>query len=515
MPLVIRYKQMSLNSRNPLSQKIERVMLIYPPVSFSPQSMKQAHLPLGLAYIAAVLRDVCELRVLDAAVEGYHHEESVETTGRAGEKLMRYGLAFSEIERRIGEFGPDVVGVSCIFSSQFRNVLDVCRAAKRVNPDIITVTGGTHPTFLAERCLVEDSLDLVVRGEGEYTLRDVVLRSGDNFSPGEIPGLAWKDVEGKVRLNPLREPYPNLDDIPLPARDMFPVEKYNRIGLPMGIVYKRKPFMNIITSRGCPFRCTFCSSTNFWGNRYRTRSPENVLEEMDLLISEFGVREFKFFDDNLTANKARAKDIFKGMVERRLNVTWNTPNGIHVVSLDEDMLDLMKASGCYELTLAVESGDPYVLKNIIKKPTDLKQVEDAAQRIRKKGIGSYGFFIIGFPGETKDQIKNTLDFASRIKLDRISTFIANPLPGTELYRTALEKGYISDAYSFDDIDYFEGRFDTPEWTRDELHALRRRWFWRYNLGLLIRNPVRFFRRYMLLITRPSLLFEILLRRIRS
>jgi anaerobic magnesium-protoporphyrin IX monomethyl ester cyclase len=492
-------------------------MLIYPPVSFSPQSMKQSHLPLGLAYLAAVLRDVCEVRILDAAVEGYYHEEPVEAGGRAGGRLLRYGLPFSEIEKRIAEFGPDLVGASCIFSSQFRNVIEVCRAARRVSPEIITATGGTHPTFLAERCLLDPDLDLVARGEGEFTLRDLVLRSKDAKSEllGSIPGLAWKDEAGKIRVNPAREPFPDLDEIPFPAWDMFPLEKYHKICLPMGIIYKQKPFMNMITSRGCPYRCNFCSSTNFWGNRYRTRSPENVLEEMEILVRDYGIREFKFFDDNLTMDKDRAKKIFRGMIERDLNVTWNTPNGIHVVRLDEDMLDLMKQSGCYELTLAVESGDPYVLRNIIKKPTDLKQVEEAAKRIRKKRIGSYGFFIIGFPGETKEQIQNTLNFSRKLKLDRISAFIANPLPGTELCETALEKGYISDSYSFDDIDYFEGKFDTENWTREDIHRLRRRWFWQYNLGLLVRRPLAFFSRYRPMIMRPRLLFEVLLRRIRS
>jgi anaerobic magnesium-protoporphyrin IX monomethyl ester cyclase len=453
--------------------------------------------------------------VLDAAVEGYKHEEIVEDHGRAGGvKLLRYGLPFSEIEARIREFGPDLVGVSCIFSSQFRNVIEVCRAAKRVSSDILTVTGGTHPTFLAEECLKDKSLDMVVRGEGEFCLREVVEGLGDRGRLEEIDGLAFKDEQGNIRINPFRVPYQDIDEIPFPARDMFPVERYDEISLPMGIVYRQRPFMSLITSRGCPYRCTFCSSTNFWGNRYRVRSPGNVLSEMELLVRDFGIKEFKFFDDNLTSNKARAKEIFRGMIERGFDVTWNTPNGIHVISLDDDMLDLMKQSGCYELTLAVESGDPYVLKNIIKKPTDLSQVEDAAERIRRKGIGSYGFFIIGFPGETKDQIRNTLDFASRLKLNRISTFIANPLPGTELYEMALSKGYISGGYSFDDIDYFEGRFDTEEWNRDELHRLRRNWFWRYNLGLLFRRPWRFFSIYKTMITRPRLLFEILVRRIR-
>jgi len=488
-------------------RKIERALLIFPPVTFSPQSMKQCQVPLGVAYLAAVLRDACAVKVLDAAVEGYHHEE------RTGQGYLRYGLSFAEIEKRIAEYQPDLVGVSCIFSSQFQNVLEVCHAAKRVDREILTITGGSHPTFLAESSLAHPELDLVARGEGEFTLRELVTASQQGRGPEGIAGLAYRR-NGRIVVAPDRLPA-QLDEIPFPARELFPLEKYFAISLPMGIVYQRKPFMNLITSRGCPYRCTFCSSTNFWGNVYRTRSAENVLEEMEYLVSELGIREFKFFDDNLTANKARAKEIFQGMIARQFNVTWNTPNGIHVKHLDDELLDLMKASGCYELTLAVESGDPDVLRYIIRKPTRLPEVEEAAKRIRRKGLGSYGFFIIGFPGETREQIQHTLDFSRKLDLDRISCFIANPLPGTEMYRICKERGYIQDDYSFDSIDYFEGRFETPEWSREELHRLRRGWFWRYNLSLLVRHPVRFFSRYLPFLARPGLVLDIVRRRLRG
>ncbi len=489
-------------------RKIERLMLIYPPVNFSHQSLKQCHVPLGLSYLAAVMREECEVGVLDAAVEGYAHEQ------RVGPGLMRYGLSFDDIQRRIEEFQPDMVGVSCIFSSQFVNTVEVCRRAKKINPNIITITGGTHPTFLSEHCLSEPALDLVVRGEGEFTLRDTVQTISRGDSLAEVEGLAFKD-NGKVVINPDRKPYPNLDELPFPAREMFPLEKYHKISQPMGIVYERRPFMNLITSRGCAYHCTFCSSTNFWGNCYRPRSAENVLAEMEHLYHDLGIREFKFFDDNLTSDKDRAKAIFQGMIDRGIDVTWNTPNGIHIVTLDEDMLDLMKRCGCYELTLAVESGDPDVLKRIIRKPTKLEQVEESAKLIRQKGIGSYGFFIIGFPGETKAQIANTLNFARKIDLDRISVFVANPLPGTEMYEVAKKNKYISEDYDYDRIDYFEGLIDTPEWSHEEIHKLRSNWFWKYNLSAIIRHPVRSLGRYKILLTRPELIWEILKRNIRG
>lgn len=481
---------------------IERVMLIFPPVTFTPQSMKYLHPPLGLAYIAASLKDRVELRVLDAAAEGYEHE------ARAGHKLLRYGLPFAEIERRIRDFKPDLVGVSCLFSSQFRNVIEITKAVKRVDPGILTVTGGTHPTFLPELSMERaPELDLIGRGEGEFIMRDLVRASREGGGFGDIAGLVWRR-DGEVAINPPRDPYPNLDEIPFPARELFPLEKYHEVSTPMGADYKRRPFMNLITSRGCPYHCTFCSSTNFWANRYRRRSPENVLAEMEHLYRDLGIREFKFFDDNLTSDRDRAKAIFRGMIEKKIDVTWNTPNGIHVISLDDEVLDLMKRSGCYELTLAVESGDETVLREIIHKPTRLDQVEDAARRIRKQGIAMAGFFIIGFPGETKEQIQRTLDFSRRLDLDHISSFIFQPLPGTPLFEECVDKGYVKLSEMTEEVDYFVSRFPTPEWTPETLNRMRRRWFWKYNLGQLLRHPTRFFSRYWLFIARPRLTFEV-------
>jgi len=488
---------------------ISRVMLIYPPVTFAPQSMKQCHLPLGLAYLAAYIRKEVDLCVLDAAAEGWSHEEP------AGEKYLRYGLPMAEIERRIAEFKPDLVGMSCIFSSQFRNVVEVAAAAKRVDPEILTITGGTHVTFLPEYCMKRSSdLDFIARGEGEATLLDLIHASREGRGPETVAGLVFRRGTETV-INPPRPLIADINSIPFPARDLFPVETYSRVGMPMGTVYKNRPYMNLITSRGCAHRCTFCSSTNFWGNRYRMRSPESVLEEMEYLYRDLGIREFKFFDDNLTSDRARAKAIFRGMIDRGIKVSWNTPNGIHVVALDEEMLDLMKASGAYELTLAVESGDEEVLKKIIHKPTRLDQLEKAAKMIRARGIGTYAFFIIGFPGETKEQIHRTLDFSLRLDPDRMSLFIYNPLPGTPLFEECVAKGYVSPDEMAEDADYFEGRFDTPEWTRDELHRLRRNWFWRYHFGLIGRHPVRFLNSYGSLVVRPRQTLEVLKRLVRN
>ncbi len=472
-----------------MNRPIRKILLIYPPVTYSVQSAKQSCPPLGVAYLAAAVRDITDVKVLDAAVEGYGHEE------RISPSLMRYGLSISEIARRVEEFKPDAVGISCIFSSQFPTVVEIASAVKRIDPEILTLTGGTHPTFMPERSMkMAPDLDVIVRNEGEQTLRRIVEASQNNGDRRSINGIVYRS-DGEVKVNPPVELVRDLDSLPFPARDLLPMDKYFALDLPMGIVNRRSPWASIITSRGCPSKCSFCSSTNFWGYCYRTRKPEAVLDEIEDLTDRFGVKEIKFFDDNLGAHLGRAKAIFKGIIDRGMDITWNTPNGIGIHNLDYEIIDIMKRSGCYELTLAVESGDPYVLKNIIHKPFKLDKALEVSRILRRMKLGTYGFFIIGFPGETKEQILNTIKFARKLNLDRISVFVANPLPGTEIFDISQAKGYIDEDFPFEEADYFNARFDTPEWSGKWLEKTRKKFFWNYNFSLLIRDPVRFFRVY--------------------
>jgi len=491
-----------------VSRPIKKILLIYPPVTYSVQSPKQSCPPLGVAYLAAAVRDIADVQILDAAVEGYEHEEKI------GPTLMRYGLPISEIARRVEEYKPDAVGISCIFSSQFPAVAEISSAVKRIDPEILTMTGGTHPTFMPERSLdMSPDLDIIVRNEGERTLRNIVEASRQNDDWSSIRGIAYRE-DGEIKVNPPVEFISDLDDLPYPARDLLPMDKYFSLDLPMGIVSRQSPWINMVTSRGCPARCAFCSSSHFWGYCYRTRAPEAVLDEMEELVSRFGMREIKFFDDNLAAHLDRAKAIFQGMIERGIDVSWNTPNGIGIHNLDYEILDLMKRSGCYELTLAVESGDPYVLKNIIHKPFNLDKALEVSRILRRMKLGTYGFFIIGFPGETKEQILNTIKFARKLNLDRISVFVANPLPGTEVFNIAGERGYIGEDFPFEEADYFSARFDTPEWTGEWVEKTRKRFFWSYNLSLLVRDPIRFFRVYWPVMThRPVSTVKLVLSRL--
>jgi magnesium-protoporphyrin IX monomethyl ester (oxidative) cyclase len=475
---------MSLDKRT-----INRVLLVFPPVVNDRFTNNICEIPLGIASLAAYIKDKVEVRCLDCALEGYRHIE------KAGGSLIRFGLAEREIIRRIAEAKPDLVGFSCLFSSQFPAIRSLAEKVKRLDAGIITVAGGTHPSFRARSCLESTQLDYIVRGEGELGFSRLIdaLKSGGDVS--KIPGLAFR-ADGQVRVNENPEYLDDLATLPFPARELFKVEEYFKINVPMQLLSHSPRNLAVATSRGCPFRCAFCSSTVHWGNCQRARPAESVLRELEQLKEKYRVEEIKFEDDNLTSDKERARQLFQGMIDRKLDLMWNTPNGISVWSLDPGMLELMKQSGCYEITVAVESGDPWVLKELINKPVNLEKTREMVRVIKELGIGTNGYFIIGFPGETRAQIMNTLNYARSLDLDRCYIFIYTPLPGTPLAQLAFDRGLLPQDHDFENANnYFRPRLRLSEVESGELLKIHRRAFWRINLAPMYRHPVRFVEKY--------------------
>lgn len=481
-------------------------MLVFPPMANVRFTNNICALPMGIASLAAFLRERTDLEVavLDSVVEGYDTIEDLD------EDTVKFGLPFDRIQARIEEFSPDLLGVSTIFSSQFPFVREIAKRARRSDPGVFIVTGGTYPSFLPERALSTSEADAVVIGEGELPLEGIIGRINEGQSLSGLKGVAFRE-NGRIAANKKRWLVEDLDSLPLPARDLFPVEQYFKVNLPMQAISRHRRNLSVATSRGCPYRCRFCSSTIHWGSRYRMRSVEKVLEELALIKQRYDVREIKFEDDNLTFDQDRAKALFRGMVERDLTFHWNTPNGIAVRHLDDEMLDLMKQSGCYELTLAVESGDPDVLKNIIKKPLDLGEARAAAARIKAHGIETAGYFIVGFPGETRAQIENTLRLALELRLDRVYIFMYTPLPGTPLAEEALEKGLVREGFDFEnENNYFLPSVKLPDLSWEDLVRMQRRAFWKNNLRLLFSRPDRFLKKYgNTLMSHPGLVFKFL------
>jgi len=481
------------------ARKIDRVMLIFPPARMMTLYDKMACVPMGIAYLGAVLRKDYEVKLLDAVVEGHDQERWL------NEHYFEYGLTTAQILKEIEKFQPQVVGVTCLFSSTFQVMSRLVNAIKKQFPEIITVTGGTHPSFLPEDSFKRTpGLDYICLHESEESFPQLLRAIAAGKGIEAIDGVAWRD-NGSVRVNPKTRYIENLDGLPFPARDLLPIEKYFDINIPFMFFSKSARNISFNSSRGCPYRCRFCSSANHWGKRWRWRSPESVLAEMEELVSKYRVEELKFEDDNLLANTKRAKAIFRGMIERKFNLHWNMPNGVMIKALeDEELLSLMNESGCYEVIMAFESGDQYVIDNIVKKPLDLSRGAELTRRVKAHGIDAHAFFVIGFPGETRRQIMNTLKFAKSLPLDKAYIFMFNPLPGTEMYEEVIAKGLFKPEDLYHENYEFTG-ITTDEFNPELVRKLCHRTYWYYTFRPLWRDPRKFFTKYVRRILRPQML----------
>lgn len=466
-----------------------RVMLIQPPFTIFKTEAKVCHPPLGLAYLAAALKGNHDVSILDALAEGYSEEEAVD------KEFKRYGLSFENIKKRIERFSPHVVGVSCLFSAQAQNVRRICELTKEVNEKIVTVIGGAHPSTLPEEMLEDSNVNFVVIGEGEETLRSLLssLEDKKDIRDYGLEGIGFK-CDGSIKIDRKDKYSTDLDSLPFPHWEAFPLEKYFEIAAPHGGSARGVTFLPIITSRGCPFECIFCSVHNLWGRNYRKRSAENVLSELDYLVNKLGIKEVLFEDDNLTLDKGRAKGIFEGIIDKGLNVIWSVPNGVAVQTLDEGMLKLMKRSGCRSISLGVESGDEYVLKNIIKKPIRLEMVKPIVSSAKKLGLETAIFFVVGLPGETKGQLKNTFRLAENLDVDNVNFFFATPLPGTRLLEECKEKGMIERKTDCARLKSDFPNFATEAYSIDELRSRVSREKMKLHLLYLLKKPKKFIRK---------------------
>jgi magnesium-protoporphyrin IX monomethyl ester (oxidative) cyclase len=485
-------------------KNIKKVLLIFPHrISFSGYK-EDLSPPMGMACLGAVLEKAgYEVKIIDAAAEDFNHSEKI------NDNMVRLGISMEDLKQRITEYHPDVVGVSCLFTAQIKTVLEICNSIKQVDPSVPVVIGGSHPSALPEQSLKSSFLDYVIIGEGEYTFRELLNKLKNNEAVSDIDGFAWKE-DGKIHVNPKTKFIEDINELPKPARHLLPMKTYFDINLPQCGTSLKRPNTTIATSRGCTGNCVFCATTKLWGRRFRPFAVERVLDEMETLIKEYGIKEFQFIDDNLTLNKERAMKIFQGMIDRKFNIVWNTPQGIAIWALDNELLDKMKESGCYEITIAVESGDQDVLTHIIHKPTNLSKVEGIVKHAKKLGLIVKGYFVVGFPGEKKYQMQKTFDIAKDLKFDAAGIFIATPLPGTELYKICKEKGYLRPGFDFERVNYGVGNIVTPDFTPDEIEQMVSENIIKINMSLLFRNPWKFAKKYYQLVKRnPKVLFDYL------
>jgi anaerobic magnesium-protoporphyrin IX monomethyl ester cyclase len=444
---------------------IKKVLLFVPPaITFRERRDINPLPPMGLGYLAAMLKSKdFDVTIFDSMVLGWEKEEKID------EQLVRVGLSNEEIKQYLNKEQPDVVGITCQFSRQQPVYDDMLTLIKTTLPSAIVAAGGAHATVCPEKLLENKSCDYVIRGEGEESFLDFLNKLTRNEGLESVDGLCWRNNDGVV-INEKLGWITDLDSIPFPAYDAMNLEQYFGLEASHGLRHKNK-YSPIITSRGCPAKCTFCSAHKVWGRKYRLRSIENVLAEMEFLKSKYGIEELMFEDDNVTANNKRAKGLFQGMIDRKFSFVWDTPNGVGAWSLDEELLDLMKASGCLKVNYPVESGSQRVLKKIIKKPLDLDKTRRLILYSKRIGLDCGMFLVIGMPGETVQDIKQSFKYAADCHCFTPHISVATPYPGTELYEWCQKNKYFAYEYRFEDLFIRSFMIQTPEWNDKKLKKL--------------------------------------------
>ncbi|MCK4792258.1 MAG: cobalamin-dependent protein [Desulfobacteraceae bacterium] len=383
------------------------ILLIHP--YGSPEKSFSIVPSLGLGYIASAL------------IAKGHHVDIVD--------CLHKGIKPPILLKIIKDSKPDLIGIT-IFSLFFYEAKETIDAIKK-ELDIPIVVGGPHVSALPELTMRESKADFAVIGEGEVTIAelvDVLFSGNKDFS--KVKGIGYKK-NGEIKINGRRDLVKDLDAIPFPAWGEIRPEGYPPF--PHGTFYKRFPFAPIMTTRGCPYECSFCASSVTWEKSLRKRSPKKIVDEMEFLVKNHGIREFHFEDDNLTVSKEHVMGVCHEILDRKLDIVWSCPNGVRLDCLDRERIDLMKASGCYMLAIGFESGDQGILDRAQKK-LDLTRVFETVKMIKNAGIDIMGFFIIGLPLETKETARKTIEFAKKMPIDYAKFHNFVPLPGTPLFR---------------------------------------------------------------------------------
>lgn len=418
-----------------------KILLIRPPYTRLKGAGQAPYFPLGLGYIAAVLDEA------GYAVNIYHAENP-----RSEKDLMlwdadvmfelrsesyhRYINSLSdknhhvwqEVLETLRSHKPDVVGISAL-SVEIGSAIKIADLCKEYDPNCKVVLGGLHPTFMADSCIENESVDFIVRGEGEYSMLELcraIEKGGNNYR--SVAGISYSE-EGKVTHNPPRALIADLDELPFPARHLILYPES----------FQHKSFGSLITARGCPWRCTFCSSRNFWDKKLRFRSTENLVAEIESIRKDYDTSYFMFWDDAFTIHHKVISKYCDEFIKRKLKITWRTATRADLLS--NEMLKLLSKAGCVRLDIGVETGSKR-MSEIIKKDITMKQVVEAFKIIGKNNIAAGAFFMTGFPHETKEDMYETLNLMKEIRPSDIAFNVFDPMPGSEDYDTAIKMNLV-------------------------------------------------------------------------
>ena len=457
-----------------------RVLLLRPPLEFGAgwDVAAQAEIPLALLYLASSLeKEGHQAAILDGAIQNELGRLAPDERG-----VLRVGMAWDEFGKEAAAARPDVVGISSGFYTQMPQALMAARVVRGVLPNVPIVVGGPPVTVRPEDYLAEPAVTVAVMGEGEQVLPRLAeaLVAG---SPLEgIQSIAYREG-GKVRVNQRQDYLRELDALSDPAYHLIDIERYMRVAT-MGRSgrwsWKPRRAMTILTSRGCPYQCTFCAAHLHMGRAYRTQSAERVLAHVRFIVTKLGIPHLLFIDDNLAQNVPRFNAILDGLIAMKkegLPITWETPIGMRTDKLTYDVLAKSKQAGCEAIYLTTESGSQRVLDEVVGKHLNLQSVLDAAAACKKLGLKARAGFIMGLPGEKLEDMRMTIDFARRLRREygiRGHLAVATPIYGTELYNICERKGYRKMEMTPDNIarSFTEGgMIETEDWTIPQMLAM--------------------------------------------
>lgn len=390
-----------------------RILLIVPYSGSDSFFYRTPHL--GLGYVGSSIKSYGhDVKLLDLSLSG---DWSADT------------------RRTIEEFRPHVVGITG-FSYQYVSVLEIAALAKKARPEAIIVYGGPHASALSEYIIGnEQNIDFVLTGEAERSFPLLLKALFQKENLRSIPGLTYR--EAAIARNAV-SPVEDLDLLPYPWHVMNPLDyQHHRVH---GFVCRRLPLAQVISSRGCPYLCSFCAGGTVLGKKIRMRDPVSFVDELHYLKENFGINEIQIVDDNFTFYREHAMTVCAEIVKRNLNISWSLPNGVRADRLDKALLGAMKTAGCYYLAFGIEFGSPRIL-DIVHKSLDLEKARQNIILAKNMGFITQGFFLIGHPQETEEDIRKTEAFITATPFDKVLLNMPFPYPGTELFDYYMEKRY--------------------------------------------------------------------------
>lgn len=417
--------------------------------------------PFGLGYLATAIRKNHDVQILDGIKEK---------------------LTLEKFEEILKQNQFDVIGIQ-IFTFHVIVVKDYLEIIRKILPQAKIILGGPHPSCSPHN--IFDFLpqaDFAFQGEAEVGLAKLLdLMAGGTIIEekiAEIPGLVWRK-DDKTQLNS-QIFVEDLDEFGMPAWDLLRPDTYPLA--PHGGFFRNYPIAPIIITRGCPFSCTYCAGYLVSGKKIRQRSVKSVIEEIKTLYHDYNIREIHIEDDNFTMYHDLVYDFCRQLKENNLNISWTCPNGVRLDSLDEKLLLTMKEAGLYSISVGIESGSDKILRDMKKSLTTAK-IKDKMKLIKDCGLEVSGFFIIGYPTETRETIMETINFAVSLDLKRAGFSLFKPFPGTEATRQLMDKGEIKEMSDADWAHFVlaDAVYAPPGFTRSEMKALRRKALLRFYL----------------------------------